>query len=110
MSDNALIQTLNELNQLDKNSKDQMSNEDLNGMTRLFDKLIELCGGGEGTGNAAIASKNGGVELVCSICYKIRTQSKGVLVSCLKTMALLVHGEWFKYIINLVIFVVCEDI
>ncbi|XP_006423068.2 armadillo repeat-containing protein 6 [Citrus clementina] len=91
LKDNPLIQSLERLKQLDLNSKDKFSDEDLNEMMGLFDKLIELCGGNEGSVNAAVATKNGGVELVCSICYKMRCGSKRVLDSCLKTMALLVH-------------------
>lgn len=104
LKDNPLIQSLERLKQLDLNSKDKFSDEDLNEMMGLFDKLIELCGGNEGSVNAAVATKNGGVELVCSICYKIRCGSKRVLDSCLKTMALLVHGKWFSYRVNLVFY------
>lgn len=93
MKDNPLIQSLDVLKQLDNNSKDQFSDKDLNELFGLFDKLVELCSGSEGLGNATIVTKNGGVELVCSICHKIQTQSKQVLVLCLKTMTLLVHGK-----------------
>ncbi|TXG64381.1 hypothetical protein EZV62_011375 [Acer yangbiense] len=92
VSDNPLIQSLERLKQLDLNSKDRIGDEDLNEVVGLFDKIIELCGS-NGSGNAAIATKNGGVELVCSVCCKIRirTQSNSALVSSLKTMSLFVH-------------------
>ena len=44
-----------------------------------------------GSGNAAIATRNGAVELVCAICSKISNGSERVLVSALKTMPLLLH-------------------
>ncbi|KAL5858035.1 hypothetical protein ACOSQ3_005493 [Xanthoceras sorbifolium] len=92
VSDNPLIQSLERLKQLDSNSNDQISNDDLSEAVGLFDKLIELCGC-DGSGNAAIATKNGGVESLSSILCKIRirTQSSPALVSGLKTMALFVH-------------------
>ncbi|KAK4848938.1 hypothetical protein QYF36_019003 [Acer negundo] len=92
VSDNPLIQSIERLKQLDLNSKDRIGDEDLNEVVGLFDKIIELCGS-DGSGNAAIATKNGGVELVCSVCCKIRirTQSNSALVSGLKAMALFVH-------------------
>ncbi|KAL5855659.1 hypothetical protein ACOSQ4_005461 [Xanthoceras sorbifolium] len=92
VSDNPSIQSLERLKQLDSNSNDQISNDDLSEAVGLFDKLIELCGC-DGSGNAAIATKNGGVESLSSILCKIRirTQSSPALVSGLKTMALFVH-------------------
>ncbi|KAK2665152.1 hypothetical protein Ddye_003726 [Dipteronia dyeriana] len=92
VSDNPLIQSLERLKQLDLNSKDRIGDEDLNEVVGLFDTIIELCGI-DGSGNAAIAAKNDGVELVCSVCCKIRirTQSNSALVSGLKTVALFVH-------------------
>lgn len=104
MKDNPLILSLDRLKQLDLNSKDKFGDEDLNEMMGLFEKLIEFCRGNEGSVNAAVATKNGGVELVCSICYKIRSGSKRILDSCLKTMALLVHGKWFSYRVSLVLY------
>ncbi|KAM4088900.1 hypothetical protein ACB094_07G107900 [Castanea mollissima] len=75
---NPVIQCLHRLKQL---------GSDLDEMVELLDKLAELCGV-EGSGNAAIATKNGGVELVCS---KIRSGGEQVLASALKALASLLH-------------------
>lgn len=66
----------------------------LDEIVEVFDKLVELCGGEDGNGNAAIATKNGGVELVCGVCKKIRSGdgSRVGLVSGLNALALLLHG------------------
>ena len=82
-----MIQCLDRLKQLDSDWGS------FGVMVEVFDKLIELCLI-EGSGNAAIATRNGGVEVVCSVCSKIRVGCDGdsVLVSGLKTMALLLHG------------------
>lgn len=77
---NPVIQCLDRLKQIGQ--------KDLDEMVELLDKLAELCGV-EGSGNAAIATKNGGVELVCS---KIRSGSERVLASALKALASLLHG------------------
>ncbi|XP_039689981.1 armadillo repeat-containing protein 6 isoform X2 [Medicago truncatula] len=73
----------------------QFENEDitLDEIVEVFDKLVELCGGEDGNGNAAIATKNGGVELVCGVFEKIRSSdgSRVVLVSGLNALALLLH-------------------
>lgn len=62
-------------------------------MVEVFDKLTELCSI-EGSGNAAIATRNAGVEVVCSVCSKIRVGSGGdsVLASGMTAMASLLHG------------------
>lgn len=74
----------------------RFENEDitLDEIVEVFDKLVELCGGEDGNGNAAIATKNGGVELVCGVFEKIRSSdgSRVVLVSGLNALALLLHG------------------
>lgn len=73
----------------------RFENEDitLDEIVEVFDKLVELCGGEDGNGNAAIATKNGGVELVCGVFEKIRSSdgSRVVLVSGLNALALLLH-------------------
>ncbi|XP_030945093.1 armadillo repeat-containing protein 6 [Quercus lobata] len=76
---NPVIQCLDRLKQIGQ--------KDLDEMVELLDKLAELCGV-EGSGNAAIATKNGGVELVCS---KIQSGSERVLASALKALASLLH-------------------
>ncbi|KAI4298431.1 hypothetical protein L6164_031992 [Bauhinia variegata] len=90
VKDNPIIQCLNGLKQLDSEFEDQIRDKNLDGIVELFVKLIELCGA-EGSGNAAIATKNGGVELVCSICSRIPNGYELVVVSALKTMSSLLH-------------------
>jgi RING finger protein 170 len=53
-----------------------------------------LCGGDDGNVNAAIATKNGGVELVCDVCSKISISngSQLALISALNAMASLLRG------------------
>lgn len=88
---NPVIQCLDRLKQLDPDTKDRIDQNDLDEVVELLDKLAELCGV-EGSGNAAIATKNGGVELVCSVCLKIPTSGcERVFASALKTLALLLH-------------------
>lgn len=57
----------------------------------LLDELSDLCRV-EGLGNAAIATKNGGLELVCLICSKIPGGCDRGLISALNTMASFLHG------------------
>ncbi|KAJ7946029.1 Armadillo repeat-containing protein 6 [Quillaja saponaria] len=83
---NPVIQCLDRLKQLDSGLEEQIRDKDLDEMVELFDRLTELCSA-EGSGNAAIATKNGGMELVCSICSKIPSGSDRALVAALKTMA-----------------------
>lgn len=92
MKDNPLIQSLERLKQLDLHSENAFSDKDLNEMTDLLGKLMELCGNEE-PGNASIATKNGGVELVCSVSHKVQATHKGILVLGLKTMALFIRGN-----------------
>ena len=82
-----MIQSLDRLKQLDS---DWVG---FGEMVEVFDKLTELCSI-EGSDNAAIATRNGGVEVACSVCSKIRVGCEGdsVLVSGLTTMASLLHG------------------
>ncbi|KAL3814198.1 hypothetical protein ACJIZ3_015466 [Penstemon smallii] len=59
--------------------------------TELLEELSVLCGD-KGLGNAAIATRNGGVELVISLCSKLSYERdhRG-LVSGLNALALLIH-------------------
>lgn len=87
MSDNPVMKCLARLKEVDCDSNG------LGEMVGLFDKLIELCSGsGEGSGNVAIAVRNGGVVLLLSLCSKIPIGSENVLVSSLRTLALFIHG------------------
>ncbi|KFK30021.1 hypothetical protein AALP_AA7G207600 [Arabis alpina] len=86
VKDNPVIACLDRLKELDCVSKE----EDLDEISSLFDKLNELCSSEE-SGNAAIATKRGAVELTCSICSKINGSNRIVVVPCLKAMAVLIH-------------------
>ncbi|XP_057496607.1 uncharacterized protein LOC130781422 [Actinidia eriantha] len=89
VKDNQVIQCLDRLKQLNSDQKD------VDEIIVLFDKLSDLCSI-EGSGNAAIATRNGGVELVCSVCSDCLKLSGGTdqgLVSALKAMASLLHGH-----------------
>ncbi|KAG8637617.1 hypothetical protein MANES_15G143000v8 [Manihot esculenta] len=88
--DNPVIHCLDRLKELESISKDRICGDSVDEMAGLFGKVVELCSI-EGSGSAAIAVKNGGVELVCSICSKIPMGSKQVLVSALKTLALFLY-------------------
>lgn len=91
VKDNPVIQSLVALKQLDLDLKDEISKKDLNDLLEFLDKLTELCGDQE-SGNAAIATRNGGVELLCSICSKIRSGCEQVLISALRALVSLLHG------------------
>ncbi|CAK8571199.1 unnamed protein product [Lathyrus sativus] len=81
---NPVIECLEKLKRLESES------DALDETVEAFDKLAELCGSDAGNGNAAIATKNGGVELVCS---KINSAngSQLVLLSGLNVLSLLLR-------------------
>ncbi|KAK2991476.1 hypothetical protein RJ640_016511 [Escallonia rubra] len=88
---NPVIQSLDRLKQLDSDWTDRFKDEKvLEELIELLNKMSDLCRV-QGSGNAAIASKNGGVELVSSICSKLRGWSNHGLVSALNTMAAFLH-------------------
>lgn len=60
-------------------------------IVELVDELGVLCEVKE-SGNAAIASKNGAVELIISICIKLRDERHRGLASGLNVLASLIHG------------------
>ncbi|XP_077224852.1 ARM repeat superfamily protein [Tasmannia lanceolata] len=97
LKDNPVIQTLDLLTQvasrLVRLSDDQKANVidtdvDLDEIIGLLDKLYDLCSV-EGSGYSSIAARNGGLELVTSICYalSIGYQQERPLVSALKTIS-----------------------
>lgn len=57
----------------------------------LLDELARLCGD-KGSGNAAIAGRNGALELVISICIKLCDEHGPRLSSGLNALASLIHG------------------
>ncbi|KAF3534781.1 hypothetical protein DY000_02036635 [Brassica cretica] len=83
VKDNPVIACLDRLKELD---------DDLDEISRLLVKLNELCSSQE-SGNVAIATKHGAVELTCSICSKIKIDSRSncIVVPCLKALAVLIH-------------------
>lgn len=99
MKDNPVIHCLDRLNQLNAGPSNQIDDETVG----LLNKLTELCNS-EGSGNAAIASRNGGVEIICSICFKVQKGCEHAIVSALKALAFLLHGMMVK----LVSLVSCE--
>ncbi|KAK8952161.1 hypothetical protein KSP39_PZI004170 [Platanthera zijinensis] len=56
----------------------------------LLDKLYELCCV-EGSSNASIATKNGDVELLTSLCDFLHGRSLKLLVSALRTLSSIIH-------------------
>ncbi|KAL8541322.1 hypothetical protein ACS0TY_002536 [Phlomoides rotata] len=68
-------------------------------IVELLDELRVLCED-KGSGNAAIASKNGAVELILSICVKLRDERHRGLASGLSALASVIHdlqsSEIFK--------------
>ncbi|KAF8410007.1 hypothetical protein HHK36_002527 [Tetracentron sinense] len=98
VKDNPVIQSLDRLEEIVSRSKDQgneaptsgFGDKDLEEMADLLDTFSDLCCN-EGSGNASIATRNGGVELVCSICSKLSLGCELPLASALKTMASFLH-------------------
>eukprot|EP00257_Ricinus_communis_P017923 XP_015576491.1 armadillo repeat-containing protein 6 [Ricinus communis] len=89
-SDNPVMQCLGRLKEIDSISIDPISSYDyISEIGELFDKLIGLST--EASANVAIGVKNGGIQLVCSICSKIPNQFKAVLVVGLKALALFLY-------------------
>lgn len=85
---NPVIECLENMKRLESKT-DALDDETV----EVFDKLTELCGDA-GNGNASIATKNGGVQLICSFCSKITSDagSHRALLSALNALALLLHG------------------
>ncbi|KAI6701289.1 hypothetical protein NL676_015613 [Syzygium grande] len=97
--DNPVLQCLDGLKRIDSDFKIPIRDKEVHGeLVALFDRLAHLCV--EESGNAAIAMRNGGVELVCSFCSKIPIECDGVLLSCLKALTPLLYDiqstETFK--------------
>ncbi|PIA46448.1 hypothetical protein AQUCO_01500175v1 [Aquilegia coerulea] len=87
VNDNPVIQCLDRLKEIDLNDSTMKE------MTELLDKLCDLCSE-EGSGNQSIAIRNGGLDLVISICSKIKVtnnEHEHALVSALKAMACLIY-------------------
>ncbi|KAI8554419.1 hypothetical protein RHMOL_Rhmol05G0097600 [Rhododendron molle] len=95
-----VIRSLDRLKQLDSDWTERIADrKDVDEVVDLLDELTELCLM-EGSGNAAIGTRNGGIELVCSVCFKHRGGFDRVLGSGLKALASLIHdvqsGDTFQ--------------
>ncbi|XP_027160152.1 armadillo repeat-containing protein 6 [Coffea eugenioides] len=95
VDDNPVVQALSRLKGLSSDSSDSE-----NEIMELLGNLNELCSS-KGSGNAAIATKNGGVELVISILPKLKKSGPHrVLDLALSTLTSLIHDlqstETFK--------------
>ncbi|XP_074360984.1 uncharacterized protein LOC141701208 isoform X1 [Apium graveolens] len=91
---NPVIECLNKLKQFEIDSSCDnfkiKSDFDLEEVIGVLNELTELCGV-EGSGNAMIATRNGGLELVCLICSRVPSGCGRGLVSCLNALAYLLH-------------------
>ncbi|CAA3022865.1 armadillo repeat-containing 6 [Olea europaea subsp. europaea] len=90
---NPVMECLDKLKQLNEKWSDRNLAKVENAVNEIVELLVELndmCKD-KGSGNAAIASKNGGIELVISVCTKIRAGFALGLVTSLKTVASLLH-------------------
>ncbi|THU57745.1 hypothetical protein C4D60_Mb03t06740 [Musa balbisiana] len=85
--DNPIIQTLDKLKDVTSSLGSSKSNI-TNGqeMAELLDKLYGLCSV-DGSDNATIATRNGGVELLTRICSSLNVKIEGLLVSALKALS-----------------------
>ncbi|OEL12690.1 hypothetical protein BAE44_0026294 [Dichanthelium oligosanthes] len=63
------------------------SGQDLDGLVSLIDELRGLCCSGEGLENAAIAVRNGGVEMLVALCASARIEQERLLASALKALS-----------------------
>ncbi|XP_059653925.1 uncharacterized protein LOC132300733 [Cornus florida] len=89
VKDNPVIQCLDRLKQLNSDwTTDDHLDQEM--MTAMLNKLTDLCLV-DGSGNAAIATRNGGLELLSSLCSKFGAGCEKVLVSALNAMASLLH-------------------
>ncbi|CAL5019684.1 unnamed protein product [Urochloa decumbens] len=63
------------------------SGQDLNGLVSLIDELCGLCCSGEGSENAAIVVRNGGVEALVALCGSAGVAQDRLLASALKALS-----------------------
>lgn len=92
MNDNPVIQTIERLKQLDLELASSVENDGvLKEIVELLDRLNDSCTD-KGSGNVAIATRNGGVQLVCSVLLKLPSACNQGVISSLKTLASLLHG------------------
>ncbi|XXG86548.1 hypothetical protein AAC387_Pa11g1419 [Persea americana] len=97
-NDNPVIQSLDGLRDIaatflstnDQKADMISTTTDLEGMVELLDKVYALCSI-EGSGNASVATRNGGVELLTSICSALDVECERPLVAALKTLSSFLH-------------------
>ncbi|KAG2654217.1 hypothetical protein PVAP13_1NG470800 [Panicum virgatum] len=71
------------------------SGQDLDGLVSLIDELRGLCSSGEGSENAAVAVRNGGVEALVALCGSARVAQERLLVSALKALSSVLRAPWY---------------
>ncbi|KAK9166865.1 hypothetical protein Scep_002056 [Stephania cephalantha] len=95
ISDDSVIQCLDRLKEFDSKlgsrESPSTSGEDFEEIANILDRLWSLCSVEE-SGNASIATRNGGLDLVISICSTIDPQCGRALDSVLKAMSSLIHN------------------
>ncbi|KAK9162856.1 hypothetical protein Syun_003758 [Stephania yunnanensis] len=95
ISDDSVIQSLDRLKEFDSKlgsrESPSTSEEDFEEIANILDRLWSLCSVEE-SGNASIATRNGGLDLVISICSTIDPQCGRALNSVLKAMSSLIHN------------------
>ncbi|KAJ8450818.1 hypothetical protein Cgig2_032443 [Carnegiea gigantea] len=90
VKDNPVLQSFEGLKHFSSDSK-SLDERELSELAALLDKLTDLCGG-DNTGNAAIAARNGGVELVASIFSKVSgCGNDKVITSAVKALVALLR-------------------
>lgn len=90
VKDNPVLQSLEGLKHFSSDSK-SLDDRELSELAALLDKLTDLCGG-DNAGNAAIAARNGGVELVASIFSKASgCGNDNVIASAVKPLVALLR-------------------
>ncbi|CAN1803091.1 hypothetical protein LINPERHAP1_LOCUS23524 [Linum perenne] len=98
------------LKELAAKSDGGIEQNDLDEIVGLFGKLREECSVEEGSGNVAVAVRNGGVESLVALCSKISVESsEKILVLAFKTLSLLLHGNTIN-LFGFLLFVNFEDI
>lgn len=89
MKDNPVMRCLDKLKQLQSEVKDKVYETDE--LVECLEELCSLCSV-EGSGNAAIATRNGAVELICLFCGQIELGYNRALNASLRALAPLLSG------------------
>lgn len=89
MNDNPVMRCLDKLKQLQSEVRDQVYETDE--LVECLEELCSLCSL-EGSGNAAIATRNGAVELICLFCRQIEPGYNCTLNASLRALAPLLNG------------------